>query len=1429
MKFWQRMAKQFLKLRKQLQKRYKAIIALAAVVVFVTTYALILPAVTEDTDTAASDPALHTETVAGQSADNGGSADGTSSGSATLSNPETTESKQEDAAAETTEETGAAAEETAAPSEDLITTDGTQLNAARADGQNFSVWAVVNADAKLNADTVLSASEIAKDADATKDTYAAYFEKATAAMNEVKNPIVDAHFYDISFTSASKAEDNGIEEPAADVKTTIQFDNPIALTTGQVIRIAHIDQNGNLALLDTDKVTFTNTPDNKIGAVTFTANQFSVYGVVVANPETDADENSKTENKEAKSETASTDSKDENKTDSTAKDENGAEKETKFTDGELPPYDGDGYKVTVSYDADAEIPEGATLDVKEITGDDAKTYADKASAKLNAEVKESRFFDIHILDKDGNKIQPKKAVTIKITYDKPFEVGKGEKIQQVHFKDSSSSAKAPRRLLKAAPAKGNNNDNIEVLDVKADGDESVNSIEFTQDSFSVTGTVVTSLADKWPDKTGYYAVIIKASDGKYYAVRSITTGDRYYENYNSAGSLTEVDYDDSTKKVTFKDITESDELKNYEWEYLITDATRRNPNHYLNNGENYIDPTQNDGIGTASTSSNAHALSRSRNGYLYCHDSRNNYYLTADVDNLQLGGTTSSSDQNIVQVYFANDFEAANTHGGSEDPTIPDVDLGAPATSKTLNSNNDGTYNLSLSVTGKSQAQQSRSKADVVIVFDRSASMLNTDAGNGQRRDTVAIGATKGLVSTLLQNNTPDYPDTVNIGFVTFNNNATTALDFTHDRTTIDNLLNGDALKGDNGRYVYDSFYGYYWTGTGTNWEAALQTTNRVLTSNLARSDAKKYVIFVSDGNPTYYSTDQGYNDYKSSVQAYGSGQEQATNIRRSYNAAVDDARVLVKNDNAEFYTIGVFGNPDRMSSLTAYAYSGNSIGRYPSGHYQTASDTTSLNRAFANIINEINKNFAFTDVTLTDGITELTSTTSVSGEAGKFIYSGNDKDGNPVVQADIPNWVKTAKYDSTSKSVIWNLGNNQLPNGVTYKVSFTVWPTQQAYDVVAALQNQTITWQQEGATVNGQAVDWDKFVRNGEEGNYSYSYKTNTSQTVTYKQITTDSDGKTTTSDEKEAAIPADPLPAMPLDHTQISVHKTFEGGKPNISGLILSLKQDGTDFINPLTLKAGKDNADTFTGTAYIAPGLIRTTASGYEILEKGHDYLFTEGGTDASKWTLNTVTYHPMVIGTKLKMLQKLDKAETGKGIYQIPENSNNYYKVIDNDDSIIYATNTIKTVNIKLKKVDSKDPDKALTGAEFTLTYGNPSNNATATNGITGGKITFGSNSEVDITGLPVNTYTLTETKAPDGYIVNNTGKTLEITADGVKYDGEKIQAQGGVYVITITNEAGQALPNTGGHGTLPYTVGGLLVVIAAGVIYVISKKRFSYRG
>ena len=70
-----------------------------------------------------------------------------------------------------------------------------------------------------------------------------------------------------------------------------------------------------------------------------------------------------------------------------------------------------------------------------------------------------------------------------------------------------------------------------------------------------------------------------------------------------------------------------------------------------------------------------------------------------------------------------------------------------PAHEKTRTSNNDGTYKISLSVTG--DVTKKPNKANVIVILDSSGSMNNRTGGTGSIR---RLAAAKNAVNSLANN-----------------------------------------------------------------------------------------------------------------------------------------------------------------------------------------------------------------------------------------------------------------------------------------------------------------------------------------------------------------------------------------------------------------------------------------------------------------------------------------------------------------------------------------------------------------------------------------------------------------------------------------------------------------------------------------------------
>ena len=160
--------------------------------------------------------------------------------------------------------------------------------------------------------------------------------------------------------------------------------------------------------------------------------------------------------------------------------------------------DGETYRITLSYDADAGIPADAELAVQEILPDteEYKAYLQLAEDSVENEmVSFARFFDITILS-GGQEIQPAAPVDVKIELADPLDEG----AKAIHFGDEVEVIDAS---VSSLPGKTGYADEAENA-----GSETA----FSADGFSVYGVIVTTL-----EKT------ITASDGNTYSV-SVTYG-----------------------------------------------------------------------------------------------------------------------------------------------------------------------------------------------------------------------------------------------------------------------------------------------------------------------------------------------------------------------------------------------------------------------------------------------------------------------------------------------------------------------------------------------------------------------------------------------------------------------------------------------------------------------------------------------------------------------------------------------------------------------------------------------------------------------------------------------------------------------------------------------------------------------------------------
>lgn len=284
--------------------------------------------------------------------------------------------------------------------------------------------------------------------------------------------------------------------------------------------------------------------------------------------------------------------------------------------------------------------------------------------------------------------------------------------------------------------------------------------------------------------------------------------------------------------------------------------------------------------------------------------------------------------------------------------------------------------------------------------------------------------------------------------------------------------------------------------------------------------------------------------------------------------------------------------------------------------------------------------------------------------------------------------------------------------------------------------------------------------------------------------------------------------------------------------------------------TVDVGTAGDSLTPATHYISDTKRPTTDTATFALKFKYDMLKNASG---ERYTKIKVTYTATV-----------NAAITVKTAYntELTNNINNAYLDYNSDPygspstwQTKTATATVYSYGIEVKKVD-KSTQLPISGAEFTLTKANEddaikfvgSNGtyrvATATESTTAVETLVVTESgenmgKLILSGLDAGTYTLTETKAPAGYVKLGAPKTITITDDktamegdtanskpnGLVDDGEN-SADGidGYYELDVANSKGFTLPSTGGMGTVLFTAIGIVLMGGGLVLLLLYLRR-----
>lgn len=510
--------------------------------------------------------------------------------------------------------------------------------------------------------------------------------------------------------------------------------------------------------------------------------------------------------------------------------------------------------------------------------------------------------------------------------------------------------------------------------------------------------------------------------------------------------------------------------------------------------------------------------------------------------------------------------------------------LGVPEHHKTIakKTGDNDTYTLNLNVTGKrsSTSQTVSQPVDIALVLDVSGSMSETMG------ETTKLAALKKAAKEFLTNTTnknaaiADNGNKIRVSLVKFASDKSNRVgndmhwwngNYTQIVSNLTDDMNAlsasvDALQA----------------GGATRADYGLEKANAVLAG--ARANAKKVVVFFTDGEPNSHS---GFDDGVA-------------------DAAVKNAKTL-KDSGTTIYSVGVFSKADPSDTSGNFnAYMNAVSSNYPKAttyrnlgtrvdggnYYMIASNSEGLSKVFDNIQQTITSTNGYTGVTIQDTLSEYAE----------------------FADADPAKTAKVVTNDGTDVTAQWNIKVNgktitaspkstdPLPDGVTYTLQFDIKPTQKAYDDYAANKNA----RKDG--YNGVIGSADSDAAGNATSAGKPGFHTNDSACLAYS-----GDGET-------HACSDAPYTEQPVDQVKtgaITVQKKWADADGNSSSegnpasVTFTLQIDGEDSGREATATADTNWTATFKN---LAPGhtykVVEKAVTGYETTYESQSVTITAG---------------------------------------------------------------------------------------------------------------------------------------------------------------------------------------------------------------------------
>lgn len=193
--------------------------------------------------------------------------------------------------------------------------------------------------------------------------------------------------------------------------------------------------------------------------------------------------------------------------------------------------------------------------------------------------------------------------------------------------------------------------------------------------------------------------------------------------------------------------------------------------------------------------------------------------------------------------------------------------------------------------------------------------------------------------------------------------------------------------------------------------------------------------------------------------------------------------------------------------------------------------------------------------------------------------------------------------------------------------------------------------------------------------------------------------------------------------------------------------------------------------------------------------------DGGTDTLPWR-----------GYDIVTIDPAPGTDIADGIVYLDEDDSTLTNATEeNPVDTITITNIYSATILTINKIDAATNEE-LSGVEFSL-YKKVDDGSGQYTEV--GKYTTDENGQITLNNLTAGDYRLTETKAAPGYILPSSSWDFTVDSQGeITFVGSDVSYDEEAEMITITNQLGAELPETGGIGLIKYKQVGWMLLLAA---------------